>query len=84
VLNGVIDLILACVIFAGLPGTEAWALGLLVGVDLVFGGMALITMALHDQCRSCSTQSTLIPKGDLTWLFWTKRCEKISLDCSQS
>ncbi len=47
VLNGVIDLGLAWVIFAGLPGTEAWALGLLVGIDLVFGGIALITMALH-------------------------------------
>ncbi len=47
VLNGVVDLVLAWVIFAGLPGTEAWALGLLVGIDLVFGGMALITMALH-------------------------------------
>ncbi|MDE2229775.1 MAG: HdeD family acid-resistance protein [Alphaproteobacteria bacterium] len=47
VLNGVIDLGLAAVIFAGLPGTATWALGLLVGIDLVFGGMALITMALH-------------------------------------
>jgi uncharacterized membrane protein HdeD (DUF308 family) len=47
VLNGVIDLFLAAIIFAGLPGTAAWALGLLVGIDLVFGGMALITMSLH-------------------------------------
>lgn len=47
VLNGVVDLVLAAIIVAGLPGTAAWALGLLVGIDLVFGGMALITMALH-------------------------------------
>jgi uncharacterized membrane protein HdeD (DUF308 family) len=47
VVNGVIDLFLAGVIVAGLPGTAAWALGLIVGIDLVFGGMALITMALH-------------------------------------
>ena len=47
VLNGIIDLVLAGIIFAGLPGTAVWALGLLVGIDLVFGGVALIGMALH-------------------------------------
>jgi uncharacterized membrane protein HdeD (DUF308 family) len=45
--SGVIDLILAGIIFAGLPGTGAWAIGLLVGINLVFGGSALIGMALH-------------------------------------
>ncbi len=44
--NGVIDLVLAAIIISGLPGTLAWALGLLVGIDLVFGGAALIVMAL--------------------------------------
>jgi uncharacterized membrane protein HdeD (DUF308 family) len=45
--SGVIDLFLAGVIFAGLPGTAAWAIGLLIGINLVFGGSALIAMALH-------------------------------------
>jgi uncharacterized membrane protein HdeD (DUF308 family) len=45
--SGVIDLFLAGVIFAGLPGTAAWAIGLLVGVNLVFGGSAIVAMALH-------------------------------------
>jgi uncharacterized membrane protein HdeD (DUF308 family) len=45
--SGVIDLVLAGIIFAGLPGTAAWAIGLLIGVNLVFGGSALIAMALH-------------------------------------
>jgi uncharacterized membrane protein HdeD (DUF308 family) len=45
--SGVIDLFLAGIIFAGLPGTAAWAIGLLVGINLVFGGAALIAMALH-------------------------------------
>jgi uncharacterized membrane protein HdeD (DUF308 family) len=45
--SGVIDLILAAIIFAGLPGTAAWALGLLVGINMIFGGSALIAMALH-------------------------------------
>jgi uncharacterized membrane protein HdeD (DUF308 family) len=45
-LNGVIDLLLAGIIISGLPGTLAWALGLLLGVDLIFGGASLIAMAL--------------------------------------
>jgi len=48
--SGVIDLILAAMIFLGLPGTAAWAIGLLVGINMVFGGSALISMAL--QARS--------------------------------
>jgi uncharacterized membrane protein HdeD (DUF308 family) len=46
-LSGVVDLLLAGIIFAGFPGTAAWAIGLLIGVNLVFGGSALIAMALH-------------------------------------
>jgi uncharacterized membrane protein HdeD (DUF308 family) len=46
-LSGVVDLLLAGIIFAGFPGTAAWAIGLLIGVNLVFGGAALIAMALH-------------------------------------
>jgi uncharacterized membrane protein HdeD (DUF308 family) len=45
--SGVVDLILAAIIFAGLPGTAAWALGLLVGINMLFGGTSLIAMALH-------------------------------------
>ena len=45
--SGIIDLFLAGIIFAGLPGTAAWAIGLLIGINLVFGGSALIAMALH-------------------------------------
>jgi len=44
--SGIIDLILAAIIFSGLPGTAVWALGLLVGINMVFGGVALIGMAL--------------------------------------
>jgi uncharacterized membrane protein HdeD (DUF308 family) len=44
--SGIIDLVLATFIFAGLPSTAAWAIGLLVGINMVFGGAALIAMAL--------------------------------------
>ncbi len=45
--SGGVDLILAAIIFAGLPGTAAWAIGLLVGINMIFGGSALIAMAVH-------------------------------------
>lgn len=45
-LGGVMDLVLAAIIIMGLPGTLTWALGLLVGIDLLWGGMSLIAMAL--------------------------------------
>jgi len=45
--SGIVDLIVAAIILAGLPGTAAWAIGLLVGINMVFGGSALIAMALH-------------------------------------
>jgi uncharacterized membrane protein HdeD (DUF308 family) len=45
-LSGIIDLFLAAIIIAGLPGTAAWALGLLVGINMLFGGAAMIGMAL--------------------------------------
>ena len=45
--NGIIDLVLAGIVISGLPGTLFWALGILVGVDLIFGGASLIGMALE-------------------------------------
>ncbi len=45
--SGIVDLFLAVIILTGLPGTAAWALGLLVGINMLFGGMSLIGMALH-------------------------------------
>jgi len=48
--SGIVDLILAGLILAGLPGTAAWAIGLIVGINMLFGGVALIALAL--QARS--------------------------------
>jgi uncharacterized membrane protein HdeD (DUF308 family) len=53
--NGVIDLILAGIIISGLPGTLVWALGLLVGIDMVFGGASLITIALEARKEAAFT-----------------------------
>jgi hypothetical protein len=53
--NGVIDLILAGIIISGLPGTLVWALGLLVGIDMVFGGASLIAIALEARKEAAFT-----------------------------
>ena len=45
--SGLLDVLLAGFLLAGLPGTAAWAIGLLVGINMTFGGVALIAMALH-------------------------------------
>ena len=43
---GILDILVSFIIIAGLPGSAEWALGLLVGINLVFGGATLIGMAL--------------------------------------
>ena len=45
--SGIVDLILGAVLFAGYPSTALWLIGLLVGINLIFGGASLIAMALH-------------------------------------
>ncbi|MGY3404927.1 uncharacterized membrane protein HdeD (DUF308 family) [Bradyrhizobium sp. GM5.1] len=42
-----IDLLMAAIVFYGFPGTATWALSLLVGIDMIFGGAALTALALH-------------------------------------
>jgi uncharacterized membrane protein HdeD (DUF308 family) len=44
--GGVMDILIAGIIIAGLPESALWAIGLLVGINLVFGGAMLIGMAL--------------------------------------
>jgi uncharacterized membrane protein HdeD (DUF308 family) len=44
--SGLVDLGLAAMIFAGLPSSASWAIGLLVGINMIFGGAAMIGMAL--------------------------------------
>ncbi len=44
--SGIVDVALSVILFAGLPGTALWALGLLIGINMIFGGWALVWMAL--------------------------------------
>jgi uncharacterized membrane protein HdeD (DUF308 family) len=43
---GLMDILIAFFVIAGLPGSAEWAIGLLVGINLLFGGATLIGMAL--------------------------------------
>jgi uncharacterized membrane protein HdeD (DUF308 family) len=45
--SGVVDIFLASIIIFALPGSSAWTLGLLVGVNMIFGGSALIAIGWH-------------------------------------
>jgi uncharacterized membrane protein HdeD (DUF308 family) len=38
------SILLGCIVFSGWPGTAAWAVGLMVGIDLLFYGWALIAL----------------------------------------
>ena len=43
---GIFDILVSFIIISGLPGSAEWAIGLLVGINLIFGGASLIGMAL--------------------------------------
>lgn len=49
---GLMDLLIAAIIIIGLPGSALWAVGLLVGINLAFGGATLIGMALAAPSRN--------------------------------
>ncbi len=54
--SGLADLALAAIIIAGWPGSAAWTLGLIVGINLVTSGWAIVMMALA--ARSVDQVST--------------------------
>ena len=45
--SGIFDLLLAGFIISGFPGTAAWVVGLIVGIDLIFGGSSLVAVAMR-------------------------------------
>ena len=47
VASGCVDLALATLVVSGLPGTAPMTIGILVGVNMVFGGSALIAMSIY-------------------------------------
>jgi len=58
-LSGIIDLILAALLIAGWPGTANWALGVIVGINLISSGIALIIVAAKARSFVKSAQQAL-------------------------
>jgi uncharacterized membrane protein HdeD (DUF308 family) len=46
IVNGLADLLFAGIILVWLPGSAPWALGLILGIDMLIGGATLLAMAL--------------------------------------
>jgi len=44
-ISGVVDVVLGAVLWSGLPGTALWAIGLLVGISLLFTGWTAVMLA---------------------------------------
>ena len=57
--SGVIDIGLASVIIFNLPGTSAWTMGLLIGINMIIGGVSLIAMGLHARAGSPAANAAL-------------------------
>jgi uncharacterized membrane protein HdeD (DUF308 family) len=45
-LSGIAALVVGVLIFLGLPSSAGWALGLLVGINLLFSGWSYVFMAM--------------------------------------
>ena len=57
--SGVLDIILASITIFDLPGTASWTIGLLVGVNMIVGGAALVAMGLHARSETSGTNAVL-------------------------
>jgi uncharacterized membrane protein HdeD (DUF308 family) len=51
-LSGIIGVGLGVLLFAGLPGTATWAIGLVVGINLVTSGLAYILLPMAMPARA--------------------------------
>ncbi|HTO65994.1 MAG TPA: DUF308 domain-containing protein [Bradyrhizobium sp.] len=56
--SGAIDLVLAAVIFMGLPENALWAPGLLFAANMIVGGIALVVVALRERLTADPGETT--------------------------
>jgi uncharacterized membrane protein HdeD (DUF308 family) len=59
-LSGIAGLLIGILVLAKLPSSADWAIGLLVGIDLIFGGWTLVSIALvgKDLSRGAAARTT--------------------------
>ena len=61
-ISGLVDIAISFMVITGLPSTAEWAIGVLVGINLLFGGATLIGMALaarNSNSRGASSRPVL-------------------------
>jgi uncharacterized membrane protein HdeD (DUF308 family) len=46
VVSGIVDIVISFLVITGLPSSAEWAIGILVGINLLFGGATMIGIAL--------------------------------------
>jgi uncharacterized membrane protein HdeD (DUF308 family) len=61
--SGIIDMILASIIIFDLPGTSAWTMGLLIGINMIVGGSSLIAMGLHARSEHSASNEEVPAAG---------------------
>ncbi|HUC12195.1 MAG TPA: HdeD family acid-resistance protein [Stellaceae bacterium] len=57
--SGLVDLLLAFLIWDGWPSSAAWAIGLLVGINMVFSGLSLVMTALAARTMAADNSQLL-------------------------
>jgi uncharacterized membrane protein HdeD (DUF308 family) len=60
---GIVDIVLASIIIFDLPGTSAWTMGLLVGINMILGGCAMIAMGLHARTECAGSNAMPLRNG---------------------
>jgi uncharacterized membrane protein HdeD (DUF308 family) len=55
--SGVVDLVLAAWMFADLPATALWAPGVLLGANMILGGIALVVVSLLERRKLASNRT---------------------------
>ena len=60
-LSGVVDILLAGLMFLALPETALWAPGILLGTNMILGGVALVATAFWERGRRANSQTDRNP-----------------------
>ncbi len=57
IISGIAAIILGILLFADLPGSALWAIGLLVGINFLFSGISFLTIAMGSAGQAGSGSS---------------------------
>lgn len=61
VASGLLSLVIAGMLFAGLPGSLLWAVGILFGVDLLVTGLTMTYLGISNRRRIAATEAVEEP-----------------------